>query len=156
MVAIGHLVVYLVVPTRQTLTQAPQTTQNQSRATNASIAVISSRAIEGIYLPIFVNVQNERKKVCELRISNTFKATAVDVGSVTSTGAVAIGINGRPFRIANTGAQTIYFNPSITATSTNGFPLAAGTTFPEKMTTTTLSVIAGSSSPTYAVIYFDL
>ena len=92
-----------------------------------------------------------------MRISNTFRATAVDVGSVTSTGAVAIGINGRPFYLANTGDQTLYFHPSAAASSTNGFPLAAAATFPEKMTVpTNLSVIAGSSDTTYAVIYFDL
>lgn len=92
-----------------------------------------------------------------MRISNTFKATAVDVGSVTSTGAVAVAINGRPFKIANTGDQTLYFHPTVTATSTNGFPLVAGATFAEKMTVpTNLSIIAGSSDTTYAVIYFDL
>lgn len=92
-----------------------------------------------------------------MRISDTFKATAVTVGTVTSTGAVDIAISGRPFRLANTGDQTLYFHPTTTATSTNGFPLVAAATFPEKMTVSTnLSVIAGSSDTTYAVIYFDL
>ena len=99
----------------------------------------------------------DRREVNRLRISDTFKATAVDVGAVTSTGAVAVGINGRPFRLANTGDQTLYFHPTATVTSTNGFPLVAGASFPEKMTVpTNLSVIAGSSDTTYAVIYFDL
>jgi hypothetical protein len=92
-----------------------------------------------------------------LRISDTFKATGITVGTVTSTGAVAVGINGRPFRLANTGDQILYFNPITTATSTNGFPLAAATSFPEKMTVAgNLSIIAGSSDTDYAVIYFDL
>lgn len=97
------------------------------------------------------------KEVDNLRVSDTFKATGVTVGTVTSTGAADVAINGRPFRLANTGDQTLYFHPTTTASSTNGFPLAAGTSFPEKMTVSTnLSVIAGSSDTTYAVIFFDL
>ena len=91
-----------------------------------------------------------------MRQSNTFKATGVTVSSIAAV-ATPIGINGRPFMIANTGAQPLYINPTTTATAANGFLVPAGTVLQIKMTVTTnLSAISNATGTTYAVMYFDL
>ena len=71
--------------------------------------------------------------------------------------AQAIHIDGRPFMIANTGAQPLYINPVATATTANGFLVPAGTVLPIKMTVQDdLSVISNATGTSLAILFFDL
>lgn len=64
---------------------------------------------------------------------------------------------GRPFMIANTGAQPLYINPAATATAANGFLIPAGTTPPFKMRVKgNLSVISNGTGTSVSVMYFDV
>lgn len=68
-----------------------------------------------------------------------------------------IPINGRPFMIANTGAQPAYINPATTATAANGFLIPANTTIPFKFTCNgNLSAISNATGTSVAVIFLDV
>ena len=64
---------------------------------------------------------------------STYIAQKVEVKTEVKGVAVDIAVAGRPFMIANTGAQPLYINPAETATTSNGFLIPAGTVLPIKM-----------------------
>ena len=64
---------------------------------------------------------------------STYIAQKVEVKAAVKGTAVNIAVAGRPFMIANTGAQPLYINPAVTATASNGFLIPAGTVLPIKM-----------------------
>lgn len=91
-----------------------------------------------------------------MRQSNTYKATGVIVDSLVAV-AKDQAIDGRPFMIANTGAQPLYINPTTTATAANGFLIPAGTVLPIKFTVAAnLSAISNATGTTLAIMFFDL
>lgn len=92
-----------------------------------------------------------------MRQSDTFKLTGVSVDSAVKDTAKNIAINGRPFMIANTGAQPLYINPTVTATAANGFLIPAGVMPNVKMTVSgNLSVISNATGTSISVLFFDL
>ena len=85
------------------------------------------------------------------------RMTEVVVKSNLVATAQNIPINGRPFMIANTGAQPAYINPATTATAANGFLIPANTTIPLKFTCTgNLSVISNATGTNLAIIFLDV
>lgn len=88
---------------------------------------------------------------------STYIAQKVEVKAAVKGTAVDIAIAGRPFMIANTGAQPLYINPAVTATASNGFLIPAGTVLPIKMAVSdNLSVISNATGTDVAVLYFDV
>lgn len=88
---------------------------------------------------------------------STYIAQKVEVKTGVKGVAVDIPIAGRPFMIANTGAQPLYINPAETATAANGFLIPAGTVLPIKMTVSgNLSAISNTTGTDVAVLYFDV
>jgi hypothetical protein len=88
---------------------------------------------------------------------NTYTAEKVEVKAEIKGTAVDIPVAGRPFMIANTGAQPLYINPAETATAGNGFLIPAGTVLPIKMAVRgNLSAISNSTGTSVAVLYFDV
>ena len=87
----------------------------------------------------------------------TYTAKKVDTYTGIVGAAQDIPINGRPFMIANTGAQPLYINPAATATAANGFLIPAGTLLPIKLAVVgNLSVISNATGTSIAVLYFDV
>ncbi len=88
---------------------------------------------------------------------NTYVAEKVTRDASVKATAKNIAINGKPFMIANTGAEPLYINPSATATAANGFLIPAGVMLPVKMTVRgNLSVISTATGTSVSVLYFDL
>ena len=88
---------------------------------------------------------------------STYIAQKVEVKTEVKDVAVDIAVAGRPFMIANTGAQPLYINPAETATAANGFLIPAGTVLPIKMAVSgNLSAISNTTGTNVAVIYFDV
>ena len=88
---------------------------------------------------------------------STYIAQKVEVKTEVKDVAVDITVAGRPFMIANTGAQPLYINPAVTATASNGFLIPAGTVLPIKMAVSgNLSVISNATGTDVAVLYFDV
>jgi len=86
-------------------------------------------------------------------------ARALDVLVVPALVALAtdIPINGRPCLISNTGAQPLYFHPTTTATTSNGFLVPAMTTLQIKITVkNNLSVISNATGTSIAVLILDI
>jgi protein-disulfide isomerase len=92
-----------------------------------------------------------------MRQSNTFKLTGVTVDATIKDTAKDIAINGRPFMIANSGAQPLYINPTATASAADGFLIPAGVMVNVKMTVSgNLSVISNATGTTVTVLFFDM
>lgn len=88
---------------------------------------------------------------------STFICQGVETKANVKGTAVDIPTAGRPFMIANTGAEPLYINPAETATAANGFLVPAGTVLPVKMAVSgNLSVISNGTGTNVAVMYFDV
>jgi len=84
-------------------------------------------------------------------------ARSVSVIASLKNTAQNIQTQGRPFVIANTGAQPLYINPEETATAANGFLIPAGIMPPFKMRVKgDLSVISNATGTSVSVMYFDI